>query len=169
MSSEFLRSLSSSQDGIVRRAKTQFGEIQQETSATLGSPVRRTLTSSINDLELEARENGVEKTIADVVSSKVDAVVRIQSSCLKFDWLHPYRHAGQSETSGSGFFYTPEGLIITNAHVVVNAQRVWISIPSMGERRYDAKVVGICFDRFVYYLSFIFLFVFETHRFCNSL
>ena len=131
-SSELLRSLSSSQE---------ISRISRD------SP-RRALTSSIPEpADLQPNRPIPEQSIADIVSSRVDAVVRIQCACIKFDWGHPYRHGGQSEASGSGFFYTADGLIITNAHVVVNARRVWISIPSMGERRYDAQVVGICFDR----------------------
>jgi S1-C subfamily serine protease len=58
----------------------------------------------------------------------------------------PFRHAGDSNSIGSGFFIDDKGTIVTNAHVCGDAIRVWITIPEQGEKRYKCSVVGICFD-----------------------
>src|SRR6478736_5531239 len=42
--------------------------------------------------------------------------------------------------AGSGFIFTPDGLLITNSHVIEDATHVVASLPD--GRRYDADVIG---------------------------
>ena len=54
---------------------------------------------------------------------------------------------------GSGFFVSPDGYLLTNAHVVANSTRIRVLVPAPGAarcfgvpREYPANVVGIDAD-----------------------
>ena len=53
---------------------------------------------------------------------------------------HSGRPAGQPSGTGSGFLFTPDGLIITNSHVVHGAQAVGVRLPD--GRESQADVIG---------------------------
>jgi serine protease Do len=55
---------------------------------------------------------------------------------------HPNMQREQKRTgAGSGFFISPEGLIVTNNHVVEGAEKVWVRLNENSDR-VEAKVVG---------------------------
>src|SRR5919108_5501450 len=64
------------------------------------------------------------KAVADAVDIVAPAVVKIDT-----------RRGG-----GSGFVFTPDGLVITNAHVVQGARRLTVVLPD--GRSCDASVIG---------------------------
>lgn len=80
-----------------------------------------------------------------------DTVVQIISHMGVIDLLQPFRPPMTGTASGSGFFVlfkhedgtTEEGYIVTNAHVVNQAQSIWIQIPSLGKRIIDVDLVGL--------------------------
>ena len=79
------------------------------------------------------------------VQEKINnTVVQVFPQVVEFDWLQPYQAAAQYESRGSGFFVTGDGDIITNAHVVKQAAAVWIQIPALGKRFFDATVISFC-------------------------
>ena len=49
--------------------------------------------------------------------------------------------APAGEGLGSGFFIRPDGLAVTNAHVVEGAQRVWLQLDA--GQRLAARVLGL--------------------------
>lgn len=87
------------------------------------------------------------KRWCDVQSKVKDTVVQIFSQIAEFNWLEPYKTPNQYQSSGSGFFFTDQGDIITNAHVVDQARAVSIQVPSTGKRRFEVDVIGVSPER----------------------
>jgi S1-C subfamily serine protease len=76
----------------------------------------------------------------------VGAVERVAPSVVKIDVLRrgsadrPRREASIREGSGSGFVFTPDGLVLTNSHVVHDAGRMTVTLSD--GRAIDADLVG---------------------------
>jgi len=71
-------------------------------------------------------------------------IVKIIANNVTFNWFKPYKTSDESESIGTGFFIDNEGYIVTCAHVVVDAIKLWITIPSIGKERIDVDIVGVC-------------------------
>ena len=71
-------------------------------------------------------------------------VVRIASQSINYDWEKPYIIKKISSSIGTGFFIDNKGHILTCSHVVENAKKVFILLPSKGKERFEAEVKGIC-------------------------
>jgi serine protease Do len=82
----------------------------------------------------------------DLYDAVERAVVQVFAQVVPFDWLEPYVVREQYETRASGFFIDSQGLIITNAHVVNEAQSVWVQVPSCGQKAFFVDVVGFCLE-----------------------
>lgn len=76
-----------------------------------------------------------------------DTVVQIFSHIAALDIFQPYKTPDQYGASGTGFFIDDQGYIITNAHVVDQAQMVVIQIPSLGKQLLPVDIVGVCPER----------------------
>ncbi len=74
-------------------------------------------------------------------------VVQVFVFRTEFNWIEPYKTPVQNLAAGSAFFIDKSGLLMTNAHVVDQAQHMYIQIPFFGKRRFDATIVGVCPDR----------------------
>jgi S1-C subfamily serine protease len=74
----------------------------------------------------------------------VSAAEKISPSVVKIDVSQDVRgRSGESrerQGGGSGFVFTPDGLALTNSHVVHDAKRIRVSLPD--GRRFAANVVG---------------------------
>ena len=57
--------------------------------------------------------------------------------------LEPYAVPAQRAATGSGFFISESGEIITNAHVVNQSSSIRIQIPAFGKHQFDVDLVGI--------------------------
>ncbi len=76
-----------------------------------------------------------------------NSVVQVFAYCLEFNWLEPYKTPLQGLGAGSGFFIDQDGRFITNAHVINQAETVFIQIPAFGKRRFGAIIEGVCPER----------------------
>ena len=75
-----------------------------------------------------------------------DKVCRIYADSIEMNFQIPFMMDPPSRGQGTGFFIDKKGYLLTCAHVVDNATRVYIEIPSHGSKKFEAEVVGICFD-----------------------
>jgi S1-C subfamily serine protease len=80
--------------------------------------------------------------LLDAYSRAVIGVVeRVGPAVVRVDRLRESRRArARSEGSGSGFVFTPDGLILTNSHVVSGAEH--LDVTTADGRSYHADVLG---------------------------
>lgn len=78
------------------------------------------------------------------ISKYHESVVRIISSGSKFDYKYPFRIAGSSKSSGTAFFISTAGTLLTCAHCVENASTIEVEIPEEGKQKFKATVVVMC-------------------------
>lgn len=85
--------------------------------------------------------NGViESPFVSVVDKVQNAVVNISARTKEETVPWWYRQSGYSTSSGSGFFFREDGYILTNNHVVENAEK--LTVRTSTGFQYEAKVVG---------------------------
>ena len=72
-----------------------------------------------------------------------NSLLRIQCQGLEFNWFEPYKPISEGEGIGTGFFINTEGFILTCCHVIVNAFKVWVTIPKTGKNKYEAMIISI--------------------------
>jgi serine protease Do len=82
-----------------------------------------------------------------VQSSVEDGVVQVYVSTARFNWIRPYRAPDEQVMVGSGFFINRDGDMLTNYHLVSQARNVKVRLPRLGQKQFNADVVGVCPDR----------------------
>jgi S1-C subfamily serine protease len=84
-----------------------------------------------------AYDNEEQQNIA-VYKKALPSVVNITSTAVAFDFFYgPVPQQGQ----GSGFILNKDGLILTNNHVIDNAQHVEVTLSN--KKKYKAQVLGV--------------------------
>lgn len=76
-----------------------------------------------------------------------DTVVQIFAQVVRFNWLEPYKVEEEFEQRATGFLINDKGDIVTNAHVVDQAKRLWVQIPAFGRHTMHVDIIGFCPDR----------------------
>jgi putative serine protease PepD len=84
-------------------------------------------------------EDGQGKSIGDIYDQEGRGVVQVLSTSVVAD--DPFFGAQESRSSGSGFVIDKSGRIVTNYHVVQDAENVQVSFS--GEDNVDARVIGV--------------------------
>jgi S1-C subfamily serine protease len=72
--------------------------------------------------------------------------VKVISQKINPDWIHPYKNKNTSKSIGSGFFIDMEGHILTCAHVIDEAVKIFVEIPNQGDEKIEVEVLGLCPD-----------------------
>ena len=86
---------------------------------------------------LDAYSHAVINAAEKISPSVVNIDVRKTS---KGRQITPFRSPGELRGNGSGFIFTPDGFILTNSHVVHQADKMTVTLPD--GRRFDGDMVG---------------------------
>ena len=120
-------------------AATGCRETRQSAAAEVAA-AQQNLSAQVSDTRRTAVTRAVERVATAVVTIQTEAVERVQSDPF-FEWFY-----GRSQTQrvvpglGSGFIVRSDGVVVTNAHVVANAQR--INVMMRDGRVYPATRMG---------------------------
>lgn len=114
--------------------------------------IQQQLTTSMQERQEPVEVQVIEKVVAqqpwaDVQSKIKDTVVRIIAQTAETNILQPYRTPKQAGGFGTGFLISADGYIVTNHHVIDEAQAIWIKIPSLGKAIIDVELVGTSPER----------------------
>jgi len=71
----------------------------------------------------------------------------VLAQSIHFDWTMPFQIKNSGVSTGSGFFISSEGHILTCAHVVKRSMEVEVEISSEGKKRFPVDVLGVCFNQ----------------------
>ena len=100
---------------------------------TVGQPTRLEITeASAPETPDEEEQNNI-----GVYKKALPSVVNITSRAMAFDFFYG---AVPQEGQGSGFVIDKEGRILTNFHVIADAQEIWATLSN--KKKYRATVVG---------------------------
>ena len=94
-------------------------------------------------LKSQARLLDDEKAIIDVFEKVSPSVVFIKNAALQLDWFSSYIYE-IPQGAGSGFIWDDQGHVVTNFHVIYQADRIEVILPD--QVAYKAKVAGVSPD-----------------------
>lgn len=73
----------------------------------------------------------------------IKAIIRIFTDSIIFDWGKPFNNTNNSQSIGTGFFIDSQ-YILTCYHVIENATKIYITIPSLGKEKHEIVLIS-CF------------------------
>jgi len=77
----------------------------------------------------------------------LSSIIKIISENIPTNWYSPYKTSYDYTSIGTGFFINMDGWFLTCAHVVDEAVKIWIQIPSEGKKKFSVELVAICYDK----------------------
>lgn len=123
----------------IAAAATGCREPRQSAAAEVAA-TQQNLSAQVSDTRRTAITRAVDRVATAVVTIQTEAVERVPTDPF-FEWFY-----GRSQTQrvvpglGSGFIVRGDGVVVTNAHVVANAQR--INVMMRDGRVYPATRMG---------------------------
>tara|TARA_Y100000589_G_C27183535_1_gene641740 strand:+ start:539 stop:2008 length:1470 start_codon:yes stop_codon:yes gene_type:complete len=72
-----------------------------------------------------------------------ESLVRIGAQSMNFNWVEPHKTLNDGEGIGTGFFIDNKGHVLTCAHVITSAVKLFVYIPSKGKESYECKVISV--------------------------
>jgi S1-C subfamily serine protease len=82
-----------------------------------------------------------DRELLDAYSEAVASVAeRVSPSVANIEIFHDTNAKETPTGTGSGFVFTPDGFVLTNAHVVANARRIGVRL--LDGRRVDGELIG---------------------------
>ena len=116
----------------------------RDSSAAQTADVRAPVPAAVTDSVSASRQTAITRAIAKVspavVTVQTEQVQQVQPDL--FDWMWGVGPRSRSEAGlGTGIIIRPNGVIVTNAHVVADANKISVMLPS-GDV-YPAKVLGV--------------------------
>jgi S1-C subfamily serine protease len=118
--------------GVLEPTPTATLERTPVATPTAADPILPTLTGEAESVRV------LESQVIAVYELTSPAVVNVTCRFVEYDTF--FRRSYSWEGTGSGFVYDSEGHIVTNYHVVEDAQEVWVALAD-GES-YEGEVVG---------------------------
>jgi S1-C subfamily serine protease len=82
------------------------------------------------------------------------SIVQIIAQNVTMDWYNPYQISKDSESVGTGFFIDSKH-ILTCAHVVDEAIKIYFTVSSSGKEKKEAKLISLCVDKDIALLEVI--------------
>lgn len=107
--------------------------------AQIADSLRRVTSADVSDTRRTAITRAVERVAPAVVTVQTEALERVQTDPF-FDWFMGGPQTRVVPGLGSGFIVRADGVIVTNAHVVANAQK--ISVMMRDGTVYPARRLG---------------------------
>jgi S1-C subfamily serine protease len=103
------------------------------------NPAPANLTPAVNITQAasEGALDPEEQNNVNVYRKNIQSVVNVTSRAMTFDFFYGLV---PQEGQGSGFIIRKDGLVLTNYHVIADAQRLEVTLHN--RKKYSAKVVG---------------------------
>lgn len=111
-----------------------------------------TLAFSLFNNHCDAKDVSVQETKAhrsweEVCKQSKDAVFQIYSYVSIPNFREPFKSPDRQLSAGSGFCMSPEGLVLTNFHVINLASVIIMYHPALGREQFELSYVSGCPER----------------------